>query len=212
VGIEADTSAERSLKQVAVGRCGGAPLDGAKECREDLCIIGTVTREIAPGIVVKETSVELRVPNDAQFVALRIVVDAGKRCDRRRTGFDLFAQPAPPPNLDEIARLRWRLGMSRSCVVQRDQFSAPLQGIPQVEQPAQSASKGNQDRVVGRGASHSKDAYRPSTSPTEFRCQPWATQAILQTAEDLAAEGDELPPNPLCVRFQRLSITHYRMN
>jgi hypothetical protein len=72
--------------------------------------IGAITRQVAPGVIVKETSVELHVPDDAQFVALRIVVDAGKRDDRGLTGFDLFDQPAATPNLDEIARLRWRPG------------------------------------------------------------------------------------------------------
>ena len=106
--------------------------------------------------------------------------------------FDLFDEPAAPPNLDEIARLRWRPGMS--SLVRRPAGSnsaLPPRGIPQVEQPAQSPPKGQPGSGCGgRGVSQSERAVaasRPSTSPTAFRCQPSATQEILQTADDFAA-------------------------
>lgn len=78
VSVEADAGAERRLVQGAVGGGGRAPLQRAEKGGEDLGVVRPVSGNLRPGIIVNRARPDLRVPDDAELLALRVVVDAGE--------------------------------------------------------------------------------------------------------------------------------------
>jgi hypothetical protein len=86
------------------GRC-GSPFQCPKEGRENSGVIITITRNFFPWILIKSSRADFRIPQDADLLALRVVVDTGKRSNREGiVGFcNVFHEPTARTQFNDFS-------------------------------------------------------------------------------------------------------------
>jgi hypothetical protein len=126
VGVDLDARPEGRLEQVRVSRRDGVPPQRVEERREVPRIVKAPRRQVVPALVYKNPPVELVVPKHVEKVALGVVVRARQAHDRRAAVgvYDLFDQPSPRTDLDQLAGLRDALGQ---------RFGPPRVGHPHAD-------------------------------------------------------------------------------
>ncbi len=109
VGVNPDAGPERRLEQVGVGGGDAVPAQRVQERREAAGVVEAALGEVRPAFLREDPAVELVVPEDLQRPALRVVVGAGQRHQRRAARqvrrHDLLHEPAPGAHLDQRADL-----------------------------------------------------------------------------------------------------------
>lgn len=109
VRVETNTGTERRLEEALFRRGRRPPFQRTQEGCENGRIIGPVTPDRVPRIVVDEARADFRIPNDAELLALGVIVDTGQVHHRQRpTAFkriDILDEPSPRPDFNDIARL-----------------------------------------------------------------------------------------------------------
>ena len=112
VGIQRDASAERRLEEARVRGGRTVPPQRVEEGSEPARIVETARRQIGPGFLGQDPSVDLVVPENGERFALCVVLGAGKFDDGRLTGRrldDVLHQPATRAHLDQLADVRGAL-------------------------------------------------------------------------------------------------------
>ena len=105
VGVEPDAGAEGGLEEPRVRGGDAVPAERADEGAEVAGIIKTLAADALPSLAVHDLGVEFEFPDDFEFLALGVILEAGERYLRavgRR--LDGVHEPGPGAALHDLAR------------------------------------------------------------------------------------------------------------